>query len=76
MGKMSITEPYLRGLIYEEKNDYTKAWMMSCLDLGRDKREVEKENRRLTKENNALYYRLRFMCKCKCQLEEYEHVTI
>ena len=76
MEKTRITEVYLRELIREEKNEETKAWMMSCLDLGTEKHEAEKNNRRLEKENDALYYRLRFMCKCKCQLEEYEHVTI
>ena len=76
MEKTRITEGYLRELICEEKNEETKAWMMTSLDLGTEKHVAEKENRRLEKENDALYYRLRFMCKCKCHLEEYERVTI
>ena len=60
MEKISITEPYLRELIREEKNESTKAWMMSCLDLGTDKHEAEKENRRLTKENQRMYGLLKF----------------
>ena len=74
--KTSITTEYLKGLIREEKDESTKAWMMTSLDLGTEKLEAEKNNRRLEKENKALYYRLRFVCKCKCRLEEYEGVTI
>ena len=60
MEKTRITEGYLRELIREEKNEETKAWMMSCLDLGTEKHEAEKENRRLTKENESMYDLLRF----------------
>ena len=60
MEKTRNTEGYLRELIREEKNEETKAWMMSCLDLGTEKHEAEKENRRLTKENESMYDLLRF----------------
>jgi len=60
MEKTRITEPYLRELIREEKDESTKAWMMSCLDLGIDKHKAEKENRRLTKENQRMYGLLKF----------------
>ena len=60
MEKTRITEGYLKELIREEKDESTKAWMMSCLDLGTDKHEAEKENRRLTKENQRMYGLLKF----------------
>jgi hypothetical protein len=37
MEKQTITTEYLRGLIREEKNEVTKAWMMTSLDLGTEK---------------------------------------
>ena len=60
MEKTRITEGYLRELIREEKNEETKAWMMTSLDLGTEKHEAEKENRRLTKENQRMYGLLKF----------------
>ena len=60
MEKTRITEGYLRELIREEKNEETKAWMMSCLDLGTDNHEAEKNNRRLEKENQRMYGLLKF----------------
>jgi len=60
MEKISINEGFLKELIREEKNEETKAWMMSCLDLGYEKHEAEKNNRRLEKENQKLYGRLIF----------------
>ena len=60
MEKQTITTEYLRGLIREEKNEVTKAWMMTSLDLGTEKHEAEKENRRLTKENESMYGLLKF----------------
>ena len=58
--KTSITTEYLKGLIREEKNEVIKAWMMTSLDLGTEKHEAEKENRRLTKENESMYGLLKF----------------
>ena len=60
MEKETITADYLKGLIREEKNEVIKAWMMTSLDLGTEKHEAEKENRRLTKENESMYGLLKF----------------
>ena len=60
MEKETITADYLKGLIREEKNEVTKAWMMISMDLGKENIETRKENRRLTKENESMYDLLRF----------------
>ena len=44
MEKTRITEGDLRELIRKEKNEETKAWMMTSLDLGTEKHVAEKNN--------------------------------
>ena len=66
MEKINWSINYLKELARVEKKKNTEEslvladWMFTSIDLATEKAEVEKENRRLEKENIRLYGSLRF----------------
>jgi hypothetical protein len=66
MEKMNCSINYVKELAHIEKKKNTEEsleladWMFTSIDLATEKAEVEKENRRLEKENIRLYGNLKF----------------
>jgi len=76
MRKVSVDFDYAREMAYNARQSNTKegimlsSWILSCIDLAKEKHELEKSNRRLEKEREKLYGRLRF----HGILEQYESI--